>query len=155
MPKHRKTSANTRKKGVSARQVSRIKELSSQGRPANEIQRTLSREGIGLRRTVTLGYVREFKNKPAPTNSSKNVPRKYRGTTAQKTWRRRQRDWRRGRVREKRPTKETWGKRVILQGRINGDRVEVTRDGTGKELYDFVKDEIKNGDWDHRPKIAS
>jgi hypothetical protein len=155
MSARKKASSNTRKSGVSTRQTSRIKELSSQGRSTNEIQRTLSREGIGLRRSVMLEYVREYRGKAPPTNPSKNIPTKYRGTTAQRKWKKRQRDWRRGRVREKKP-EEGWGnKKVVLQGRIDGKRVLDTRRGSGKELYDFIKAEMDSGDWDTRPSIVS
>ncbi len=153
MSKNKKVSANTRKKGVSTKQIDRIRTLTHEGKTANQIQRTLSKEHIGLRRTVTLRYVREFKGKQPQANTSKYIPKKYRGTTAQKAWRKRERDWRRGRVREK---KEGWGAgRVVLQGYVNGEPTQETRSGSGKDMYDFVMDEMKSGRWDSRPHIIS
>jgi len=151
---NKKASANTRKSGVSTKKVDRLRELSKTDKTFNQAQKTMVKEKLSFRRQTMQTYWREFKNKPAPTNPSKHVPRKYRGTTAQKSWRRRQRDWRRGRVREK---PEDWwrNKRVVLQGTVNGERVQETRSGSGKELYDFVKDEMKNGPWDRRPTITS
>jgi hypothetical protein len=155
MPKHKKASANTRRKGVSTKQIDRIRTLSHEGKSANQIQHTLSREHIGLRRTVLLPYVREFKGKQPQANVQKYTPHKYRGTTAQKAWRRRARhDYRHGRVREK--EKEAWGaKRVVLQGLIDGERVQITRNGSGKELYQFVKGEMDSKSWDREPHVTS
>lgn len=68
----------SRKSGVKPQQVDRIRELSKQGYSTVQIQRTISREHLGIRRTVLLGYVREFKNRPAQANVSKYIPKKYR-----------------------------------------------------------------------------
>ena len=147
---------SARKKGVSTKQINRIRTLSREGKSANQIQRTLSREHIGLRRTVLLPYVREFKGKQPQANVSKYTPKKYRGTTAQKAWRRRERDWRSGRTREKKPKEEGWGnKRVTLQGTHDGERVQETRSGTGKDLHEFVKEEMESDYWDRRPSVNS
>ena len=68
----------SRKSGVKPQQVDRIRELSKQGYSTVQIQRTLSREHLGIRRTVLLGYVREFKGRPAQANVRKYTPKKYR-----------------------------------------------------------------------------
>lgn len=64
--------------GKSTKQIGAIREYSRQGLSANEIQRRLSRQGMGMRRTVMLQYVREFKRQTQETSVSKNVPYKYR-----------------------------------------------------------------------------
>jgi len=69
---------SSRKKGVSSRQVERIRELTARRYSANQIQKELRRENIGLRRQIILNYTREFRNKPAQRNVGKYIPKKYR-----------------------------------------------------------------------------
>ena len=45
---------------------------------ANQIQKELRSENIGLRRQIILNYIREFRNRPAQRNVSKYIPKKYR-----------------------------------------------------------------------------
>ena len=68
----------SRKSGVSSKQVNRIRELNARGYSANQIQKELRSEHIGLRRQIILNYTREFRNKPAQRNVSKYIPKKYR-----------------------------------------------------------------------------
>ena len=68
----------SRKSGVKPQQVNRIKELNARGYSANQIQKELRSEHIGLRRQIILNYTREFRNKPTQKNVSKYIPKKYR-----------------------------------------------------------------------------
>jgi hypothetical protein len=68
----------SRKYGVSPKQIERIRELDARRYSANQIQKELRSEHIGLRRQIILNYIREFRNKPAQRNVSKYVPKKYR-----------------------------------------------------------------------------
>ena len=68
----------SRKSGVSPKQVNRIRELNARGYSANQIQKELRSEHIGLRRQIILNYTREFRNRPAQRNVSKYIPKKYR-----------------------------------------------------------------------------
>ena len=68
----------SRKSGVSSKQVNRIRELNARGYSANQIQKELRSEHIGLRRQIILNYTREFRNRPAQANVSKYTPKKYR-----------------------------------------------------------------------------
>jgi hypothetical protein len=62
----------------STEQLDAVREYSRQGLSANEIQRKLSRTGMGMQRSVLLGYVREFKGQKRQQTVSKYVPHKYR-----------------------------------------------------------------------------
>ena len=55
----------SRKSGVKPQQVNRIRELNARGYSANQIQKELRSEHIGLRRQIILNYTREFRNRPA------------------------------------------------------------------------------------------
>jgi len=70
----------SRKTGVKPQQVNRIRELNVRGYSANQIQKELRSEHIGLRRQIILYYIREFRNRPAQANVSKYTPKKYRRT---------------------------------------------------------------------------
>jgi hypothetical protein len=122
---------------VSEKQVDRIRELSKEGYSANEIQKQLHKEQIGVRRTVLLTYVREFKQKPP-----KHAVRKYYPVVRME--------------RKRRAGKIDWGtKRVVIQGYVNGERDQVSRTGTGKDLEEFVRQEMDSTYWDRRPNIIS
>jgi len=95
------------------RQVERIRELSRQGRSANEIQRQLQKEHLGMKRQRLLKYVREFKGRPAPRKPFKYVPIKYRE---------------RRRIRIPR-------KQVAVYGSVNGQSRRVQLYGDGQSLY--------------------
>ena len=68
----------SRKSGVKPQQIDRIKELNARGHSANQIQKELRSEHIGLRRQIILNYTREFRNRPTQKNVSKYIPKKYR-----------------------------------------------------------------------------
>lgn len=68
----------SRKRGVTLKQMQAIKQYSRKGFSANKIQKELSHRHMGLRRTVLLGYVREFKEKQAKPHVEKYAPTKYR-----------------------------------------------------------------------------
>jgi hypothetical protein len=122
----------SRKRGISPRQIDRIKELSSEGYSANKIQAKLSEEHIGLRRTILLTYVREFKRQPTKLHVEKHIHRKYiaiqRGIGV---------------------------KRVVLYGRHNSKRTIIRQYGSGRELFRFVKRKLGSGFWDAKPEIES
>lgn len=67
------------RKGITTKQIDAIRGYSRKGYSANKIQKKLSQRHIGLRRTVLLGYVREFKEKQARPHVERYTPTKYRG----------------------------------------------------------------------------
>jgi len=140
MPKHKKASANTRKKGVSTTQVDRIRTLSHEGKSANQIQRTLSKEHIGMRRTTLLPYVREFKGKQPQTNVSKYTPTKYR----KRITRRHYEERRTHRHRERYLKPESLAtKHVTIKGKDqHGKQKTIELSGIGRDLFEAIKDDI-------------
>jgi hypothetical protein len=139
--------------------VDRIYTLSKQGKTANQIQRQLKAEGIGIRRTTLLTYVREAKGRKPRPHPEKHIPRKYRRPITPP------------------PIKRRYDKHVAIFGRHNGVSKRIEISGTGKYLqqvlYDIVhhppkkhilrtnQDEfersrdLSRGDWDARPTITS
>jgi hypothetical protein len=111
----------SRKSGVSSKQVNRIRELNARGYSANQIQKELRSENIGLRRQIILNYTREFRNRPAQRNVSKYIPKKYR--------------------RIYRPI----GKVISLNGLVNGEvrRLNVSA-YDGRSLHKVIKEKIFN-----------
>jgi hypothetical protein len=129
----------SRKSEIKSRQKDRIRQLSREGYSANQIQRKLQQEHLGLRRTVLLRNVREFKGRPTKPSTSKNVPRKYRSL-------------------EYTPRMKVTGlgtKQVTLIGRHVGKRAEKRQRGSGSQLYRFVLDEMRSDYWDARPEVFS
>jgi hypothetical protein len=106
---------STRKKGISQQQINRIRELSKQGKNTNQVQRTLSKEGIGLRRQAMLNYVREARNRPVKANTQIYTPIKFRRTFT------------------------PYGKSVAVYGTVNGRPKRVQMSGNGKPLYHAMK----------------
>ena len=118
------------KKGVSSATVNRIRELSREDKTTTQIQKQLQKEGLGLRRTVMLIYVREFKGKKPKAEPYKYIPRKYERARMRVT-RRRER-----RLEIERKEKErTYGKQIAVYGLTNGRHRRVQMYGSGKELY--------------------
>lgn len=147
-----------RKKGISQQQINRIRELSKQGRSTNQIQRTLSKEGLGLRRQTMLNYVREARNRPLKANTQIYTPIKFRRTFS------------------------PYGKGVAVYGAVNGRPKRVQMSGNGKSLYTAMRLVAKHppvkkvrflsisanellrhpekyldleGEWDEHPKVKS
>jgi len=110
--------------------VSRIKELSRKGKSANEIIRTLRREHRGIRRTIALTYVREFKGKAPKPHAYKYIPRKYRTIKR--------------RLHIEHGVKR---KGVVIIGKVNGINRRTEVSGTGYRLMSFLVDAVK-----HPPK---
>jgi hypothetical protein len=129
----------SRKSGITSRQKDRIQQLSRKGYSANQIQRALRKEHIGLRRTVLLRTVREVKGRSAKPSTSKYVPRKYRIIESMVTMQRR-----------------GFGtKQVTLSGTHCGRRATKQQFGSGSDLYRFVLEEMRSDFWDARPQIFS
>jgi hypothetical protein len=151
------------KKGISPKQIERIRELTKQGYSTTKIQRTLSKEGLGLRRQVMLDYIREYRNQPARNNTQIYIPVKYRQEYRGNTF-------------------ASYGKGVACYGTVNGVSKRVQMSGNGKSLYQAMKLVAKHppirkvkflsisanelirhpkkyldteGDWDERPKVKS
>jgi hypothetical protein len=126
-----------RTKGVSQRQIHTIRSLSRRGYTANQQYRILQANHIGMRRQKLLGYVREFKNRPARPNVEKYTRIRYRH----------------------RPIQFDFGKRVILRGKWKGKNKEIEQRDSGSKLKDFVIREMlkaKHGEgWDFRPQVSS
>lgn len=88
-----------------------------------------------------LGYVREFRRRPLPVSTYKYVPHKYRKTY---------------RGTHHRTYHGVYGaKSIELIGRHYGRNVVVEKYGTGKELFNFVKEEMASDYWDERPTVKS
>lgn len=126
----------TRTKGVSQRQIRAIRSLSRRGHSANYINRKLKARHMGMRRTKLLGYVREFKNRPARPHVEKYTRMRYR----------------------RRPIID-FGKRVILRGKWKGKNKEIEKTGEGRDLYGWVKDRMveakRREGWDSKPQVMS
>jgi hypothetical protein len=110
--------------------VDRIRELSRTKKSANKIVRQTRREGIGIRRTTILAYIREFRGKAPKPHAYKYTPRKYLTTKR--------------RLHIEHDIKR---KHIAIYGKVNGvnRRIEVT--GSGKGLMSFLVDAVK-----HPPK---
>ena len=110
--------------------VHRIRELSRTKKSANKIVRQTRREGIGIRRTTILAYIREFRGKAPKKDVYKYIPKKYL-------------------TRERRLHIEQGVKRkgVVIYGKVNGINRRTEVSGTGKGLMSFLVDAVK-----HPPK---
>lgn len=146
-----------RKQSISPKQVDRIRQLSQQRLSTNQIQKTLSREGLGLRRQTMLRCIREFRHQQTKANASVYTPIKYRYQFVSS------------------------GKKVAGYGTQGGVSKRVEICGDGKNLYKAMqivakhppKDEyailrinarellnnprkyLDKGVWDARPKVRS
>jgi len=107
-------------------QVDRIRELSRQGKSANQIDRTLRSEHMGMRRTTLLNYVREFKGRPPPRHPERHIP--HRAIAARKMRKK-------IRLRVKEMRKE---KKIAIYGTVDGEGRRFQFLGKGKDLYKSV-----------------
>jgi hypothetical protein len=127
-----------RTKGASRRQLGIIKSMSRRGYTANQINRTLRTKHVGMRRTKLLGYVREFKNRPARSHVERYTRIRYRHAPS---------------------IQINLQKRIILKGRWKGKTKEIEQRDSGGRLKDFVMREMskaRHGDgWDARPQVIS
>ena len=131
MPKH-----------LTQKQTKVIQSHVKKGYSANQIQLYLKSQHMGIRRKVLLAEVRRFKGQSPKTETVKYIPKKY----VKKRWV----------VRAKRPRLRRLGeKRVVVTGEHCGKLVVKKRFGSGKDLYNFVFDEMRSDFWDDKPKIHS
>lgn len=146
----------SRKRGVTTKQVDAIRSYAHKGYSANQIQQKLSKQGIGLRRTILLSYVREFKRQPARPHIEKYTPTKYR------------------------PSKiGIFGKQLACYGTQHGRSKRIQMTGSGFQLYqamlrvskhppkkqfltvsaeallDDPSKYLERGEWDVHPKVTS
>lgn len=124
-----------RTRGKTTKQIQAIRSYVRKGYSANTIQKKMKARHIGIRRTVLLTYVREFRRQPPKPSVAKYIPRKYRKGL-------------------KYPI-IVIVKRVRLFGRHKGKRVRKIRTGRGSELYHWIRGELESGYWDVRPTIES
>jgi len=128
-----------RKSRIKAKQIRLVSRFSKRGYSANRIQRELSRRHMGMRRTVLLRHVREFRGRQAKPSPEKYTRKKYRKVTSQLRF----------------PTSKT----IILRGRWKGEKKTIHRSGYGSQLYNFVRQEMAKArnreGWDARPEITS
>lgn len=96
-------------------QIDAIREYSRQGLSANEIQRRLSKQRMGLRRAVLLNYVRGFKGQKSKAKVSKYVPHKYRIPLF------------------------VGAKQVAEYGKVHGQSRRIQVYGSGKQLYKLMQ----------------
>jgi hypothetical protein len=126
----------TRKRGLSAKKLRAIKTYASKGYSANRIQKRMRQRHMGVRRKTILRVVRETKGRPPRANPEKYVRRKYRRPTA---------------IRYPSLLPE----QVMLVGYHDGEKVKKKRLGSGRELYEFVKEEMSSEYWDSKPNVVS
>jgi hypothetical protein len=132
-------------KSLSEQQKNAIRDYIKKGYSANQIQVNLKNRQMGIRRKVLLAEVRRVKGQPSKAETGKYIPKKY----VKARWRARA---------ELERILET--KRVTIEGKHklkNGKVVFVskTRRGKGKDLYNFVKDEMTGDYWDEKPTVHS
>lgn len=65
-------------RGLDKKQISIINNSIREGKSANQIQRELKNNGVGIRRKELLKDIREMKMKSPKANSQKYTPKKYR-----------------------------------------------------------------------------
>lgn len=122
-------------KGKTPKQIGAVKSYVRRGYSANTIQKKMKARHMGMRRTVLLTYVREFRRQPAKPSIAKYVPRKYRrGITYRRAG---------------------YIKQVRLSGRHKGERARKIKTGRGSELYRWIRGELESGYWDTKPTIES
>jgi hypothetical protein len=107
-----------------------IKRYVRQGYSANQIQKKMKAEGMGVRRKTLLAYVREIQHKPQPQDREKYVPKKR--------------------------TSGTGSKSVTIFGVRNRRTYRHThRARTGKDLYKWIRKQYHSGQWDYIAEINS
>ena len=116
----------TKSRGVTQKQLNTIRSMAHKGYSSNRIYRRLKTQHQGMRRTKLLGYVREFKGRPARPSISQYVPRKYRKII---------------------PISFSNQKQVAVYGTVRGKPYRIQMNGSGQELYKAMKDAVK-----HPPK---
>jgi hypothetical protein len=129
-------SALGKKSEMSQKQKERIQQLTREGKGANQIQKTLQKEGRGIRRKTLLSEVRKVKNQPTKPieERQKYIPIKYRNE----------------------PKFRMSRKQVTLTGTIHGEKkIKQRRSSSGSQLYEWIKEEITDGEWDSKPKVTS
>lgn len=122
-----------RTRGKTTKQIKAVKSYVRKGYSANRIQKRLQKRHLGMRRTVLLTYVREFRRQKPRPSVAKYVPRKYR----------------------KELRIPVAVKEVKLFGTHKHKRAKKTQTGRGSELYRWVKGELESGYWDTKPTIES
>jgi hypothetical protein len=127
-------------KSLSKQQKEAIRSYVKKGYSANQIQVNLKNRHMGIRRKMLLAEVRRAKNQPKKPNTVKYIPKKY----VKARWLARA---------ELERILET--KQVTVEGKHKGDFVSKTRRGKGKDLYNFVRDEMTGDYWDEKPSIHS
>lgn len=147
---------SARKRRVTTKQVNAIRQYSRKGYSANQIQHKLSQRHMGLRRTILLGYVREFKGKQARRSVERYTPTKYRPARI-----------------------GIFVKQVTCYGTQQGRAKRIQMAGSGRQLYEAMRlvskhppkkqfltlsaeallddpqEFLERGQWDARPKIES
>ena len=126
----------TRRRGLSAKKLRAIKTYANKGYSANRIQKKMRQRHMGVRRKTVLRIVRETKGKAPRPHPEKHIPHKY-----------------------GRPTHVSYPllgqKQVTLIGYHHGEKVRRNRRGSGRQLFQFVREEMDGGFWDSRPSVMS
>jgi hypothetical protein len=104
---------------ASPKQIDRIKADVDKGMSANQIQKDLQKNHMGMKRQKLLAYVREFKGQPAPKEPQKYTPTKYRRARAI-------------------PHVEI-GKKIAVYGTVHGESKRIQMYGSGRNLYSAMK----------------
>jgi hypothetical protein len=123
----------SKKSEVSPKQKERIQQLSKHNLSSNQIQKTLQKEGLGIRRKTLLSEIRKNKHLEIKPHAERYIPIKYRRGL-------------------KLPPV---GKTVVIEGTIHKKEIVRRRSGSGIQLYEWVKREMTSGKWDAKPKVKS
>ena len=145
MPKH-----------ITKRQREAIRGYVSEGYSANRIQIKLREQHMGIRRKSLLTQIRKVKGQKPKAETVKYIPKKY----AKARWRARAKTHY---IRKRLKPWEFKPRKITITGMHYGKKVIKEYDGSGKELYSIVKNEMEKvvkkemtgGYWDARPSVES
>jgi hypothetical protein len=144
----------SRKRARTTKQINAIKSYSHKGLSANNIQGKLRARGLGMNRARLLRYVRRYKHIRKRAYPERHIPRKYR--KPRPTYEVRALPARAPRAKAPRGFLP---KRITLKGRWKGKRKITEKTGTGRDLYDFVRNEMTKAEehegWDGKPEVFS
>jgi len=132
------------KKGVSSSTVNRIRTLSKEGHTTNYIQKQLQKEHLGIRRTILLGYIREFKGRKPKAEPYKYTPKKYRRKPAIS---KPKPETEFARKMRQKISEQEKPKHVAVYGKVKGISKRIEVSGKGTNIYRFLIDGIT-----HPPK---
>jgi hypothetical protein len=136
--KSRKKKPSTKKKSTRTsrrnRQLRAIKSYVRKGYSANKIARNLKKRNLGMKRKTLLKHVREEKHVAPREHAEKYTRHKYRRPS---------------------PKPVPLLKQVSLSGYHKGHKTVKEKSGTGRVLFDWVREEMESDFWDTKPMVRS